>query len=139
MPIDYIVSEDGKFVYTKPSGVLNTEDTLQYFTEFSVDKRIKNGCIEIVCFSRVTDFQLTYTESEAITLSYHGMKREQRICATVFVCESDLAYGIGRMLQTLHEIANPEHTVIVVRSKERLDQEIEKIRFNRQAAMASRE
>ncbi len=132
MPIDYTVSEDGKFVYTTPSGVLNIEDTLQYFTELSADKRLKHGCIEIVCFSQVTEFQLTYTESEAITLSYQGPKRERKISSTIFVCESDLAYGIGRMLQTLHEIANPEHIVIVVRSKEALEQQIDHIRPNQQ-------
>ena len=42
------------------------------------------------------------------------------IRATIFHCTSDLPYGIARMLQTLHQIANPKHKVIITKSEEEL-------------------
>ena len=82
-----------------------------------IDNRIKRGAIEIVNFNKVTDFKISYLESEQITKSYQSPKELQMINATIFLCETDLAYGIGRMLQTFHEITNPDHKVMVVKSE----------------------
>ncbi len=57
-----------------------------------------------------------YLECTLITKNYQKPKSTQKINKTIFVCESDLAYGIGRMLQTLHDITNPNHKVTLVRS-----------------------
>ena len=92
-----------------------------YFERINNDNRIQQNAIEIVYFELVTDFKISYVESQKITESYQKPKTTQRILATIFVCESDLAYGIGRMLQTYHSISNPEHKVTVVRSKNELE------------------
>jgi hypothetical protein len=82
--------------------------------------KIRQGAIEIVYFKYVTDFKISYRESEEITKSYQVPKALQRIVSTIFVCETDLAYGIGRMLQTFHEITNLNHKVVVVGSESEL-------------------
>ena len=86
------------------------------------------GAIEIVYFKYVTDFKISSMESDKITQSYQEPKTLQLIGATVFVCETDLAYGIGRMLQTFHEITNPKHKVIVVKSESELENIIKKFK-----------
>ncbi len=121
MTIDYSVSRDGLIIETFPRGILDINQTINYFERLINDNRIKQNAIEIVYFEFVTDFKISYVESQKITESYQKPKTTQRILATIFVCESDLAYGIGRMLQTYHSISNPEHNVTVVRSKKDFD------------------
>lgn len=121
MTIEYNVSQDGLLIETFPKGVLDIEQTIEYFDRIQSDKKIKPGAIEIVYFKNVTDFRMSFIESEKITESYQEPKSKQLINATIFVCETDLAYGIGRMLQTLHQITNPEHKVVVVRSENEIN------------------
>jgi hypothetical protein len=121
MTIEYNVSQDGLRIETFPIGVLDIEQTIEYFDRIQSDKKIKPGAIEIVYFKNVTDFRISSLESEKITESYQEPKSKQLIGATIFVCEKDLAYGIGRMLQTFHEITNPEHKVVVVRSENEIN------------------
>jgi len=119
--IDYHVSQDGQRINTFPKGVLNINETIDYFNRLTGDPAIKEGAVEIVDFKYVTDFKLSYVESKRITESYQGAKNKRLIHRTVFICETDMAYGIGRMLQTLHDIANPNHEVVLVRSKSELE------------------
>jgi len=128
MLIGYDISENGEFVYTTPKGVLTLKDTIEYFTKVSKDHRLKAGAIEIVYFTHVTDFKLTYSEMGDITDSYQQAKSEKKILGTIFLCKTDLAFGIGRMLHALHNMSNPEHIVSVVRSSEALEEEINNIK-----------
>ena len=116
MTIDYTVSEDGKRINTHVKGILDINTTIDYFGRISNDINIKPGAVEIVDFKDVTDFKISYVESERITRSFKQPKGALLIAKTVFVCENDLAYGIGRMLQTFHNITNPDHDVTVVHS-----------------------
>lgn len=121
MTIEYNVSQDGLRIETFPKGVLDIEQTIEYFDRIQSDKKIRPGAIEIVYFKNVTDFRISFLESGKITESYQVPKSKKLIDATIFVCETDLAYGIGRMLQTFHEITNPEHKVVVVRSENEIN------------------
>lgn len=127
MTIEYNVSQDGLRIETFPKGVLDIEQTIEYFDRIQSDKKIKPGAIEIVYFTHVTDFRLSFSESDNITEIYQEPKRKQLIDATIFVCKKDLAYGIGRMLQTLHEIKNPEHKVVVVRYENEINNAINSV------------
>ena len=120
MSIKYDVSQDGFRIDTFPEGILDIEKTADYFNRIKNDVRIKQGAVEVVHFKRVTDFKISYVESEKITQIYQEPKNTRLIDKTVFVCETDLAYGIGRMLQTFHEITNPKYKVTVVRSESEL-------------------
>lgn len=126
MSIEYTVSQNGLRIDTYPEGVLDTKETIDYFGRLKNDKKIKQGAVEIVYFKKVTNFNISYSESENITISYQEPKALQMIEATIFVCDTDLAYGIGRMLQTFHEITNPKHKVVVVRSESELENVIKK-------------
>ena len=121
MAIEYHVTQNGRRINTYPKGVLDTKETIDYFNRIKNDSKIKQGAIEIVYFKYVTDFRISYLESEEITKIYQEAKSSQMIDKTIFVCESDLAYGIGRMLQTFHEITNPNHEVVVIRYESELE------------------
>jgi hypothetical protein len=122
MQIRYEVTQDGTRINSYPEGVLDWETTSEYFNRLTADTRIKSGAIEIVHFTNVTDFKISYAESINITQEYQKPKEKMMIQATIFICESDLAWGIGRMLQTIHSISNPDHRVEIVRSPDDLEE-----------------
>ena len=117
MSIEHTVSQGGLRIEAFPSGVLDMDETIDYFNRLKTDTRIAEGAIEVVYLRKVTDFRISYLESESIAERYQVPRATRMIKTTIFVCETDLAYGIGRMLQALHEITNPEHRVVVVRSE----------------------
>ena len=121
MTIEYNVTVDGLRIECFPKGILDVNQTVDYFMRLKNDARVKEGSIEIVYFNEVTDFRINFTESEEIAEKYQAAKSQQIIKATLFVCQSDLAYGIGRMLQTFHEISNSDHKVFVIRSETEID------------------
>ena len=102
MSIEYTVSQDGLRIETYPKGILDMKETTDYFDKLKNDKRIKPGAIEIVFFKHVSEFKISHVQSDLITRSYQAPKEVQVIKATIFVCESDLAYGIGRMSHAFH-------------------------------------
>ena len=124
MKIEYKVSQDGLRIETFPKGVLDIKETIDYFGMLKNDKKIKQGAIEIVYFDYVTDFEISYLESKEIVKSYQKPKAVQIINKTIFVCRTDFAYGMGRMLQTLHNIENSGHKVEVVMSESELENAI---------------
>jgi len=121
MSIEYDVSQDGLRIETFPKGVLKIEQVIEYFGKLNNDDRIKQCAIEIINFKDVTDFRIAYSESEIIAGSFQEPKALRMIDATIFICESDLAFGIGRMLQVLNEIKNPKSNIKVVRSESELE------------------
>jgi hypothetical protein len=126
MPIEYEVSQDGKRIDVFPKGVLDIDQTINYFKRLEFDSSVKPNAIEVVDFSDVTDFKISYLEIQNITKNYQKPKSSQIIHATIFFCKSTVAFGIGRMLQTLHEIANPEHKVFVVKTDTELEEQLNK-------------
>ena len=121
MKIPYDVRENGLRIYAYPQGVLDMDMTLDYFERLKADTNVARGAIEIVDFKDVTDFRLSYLESQQITARYQEPKAVRTIAATIFVCESSLAFGIGRMLLVLHEMANENHKVVLVRFEKEVE------------------
>ena len=127
MSIKYNVSENGLRIDTFPKDILKIEQVIEYFGNLSNDNRINPGAVEIIHFKDVTDFKITYSESEIIAGSFQEPKSLLHIDATIFVCETDLAYGIGRMLKVLNEIKNPNSNIRVVRTESEIENFLEHI------------
>lgn len=119
--VNYNISADGKRIDTFPKGVLEIKDAMDYFMRLSNDATVTQGAIEIVHFKDVTDFKMSYSEMDTIAKGFQIPKSVQKIDQTIFVCETNLAYGIGRMLQTLNEITNPESNIIIARTEDELE------------------
>lgn len=119
--VKYNVSADGKRIDAFPRGILQIKDAMDYFRRLSEDKNIEQGAVEIVHFKDVTDFKMSYSEMGTIAEGFQIPKSVQKINQTIFVCETTVAYGIGRMLQTLNEITNPESNIIIARTEDELE------------------
>lgn len=129
MPITYSFDQERKLIVTKVLGELTIALTEDYFARLDQDTNCPEDAIEIVDFSGATDFKLQYGDMSWITQRYQRTKSTRDVRATFFNCTFDLSYGIARMLQALHQIANEEHTVIITRSQEELDKSIEELRY----------
>ena len=128
MPIRYSFDNDEQLIRTVVTGELNTPDTLEYFAALASDPDCPSDAIEIVDFSAVTDFSLQFAQMYEITHGYEPTRATRMITATLFHCPSDLAFGIGRMLQSLHEMVNPDHITHVARTEEELKEFIALLR-----------
>jgi hypothetical protein len=137
MPITYSIDETRKLILTRVTGALTIALTEDYFERLQQDSDCPEDAIEVVDFSGVADFAIHYGEMSEITRKYQKAKTIRNIRATIFNCPSDLSYGIGRMLQTLHEMANEKHTVIVTRSQKETDTRIEELRSHKPDAVDS--
>lgn len=127
MSIEYKVSENGLRIETFPKGLLEINEIIKYFGKLKNDTKIMKNATEIVYFKYVTDFKISYSESELIANSFQEPKALLMIDTTIFVCETDLAYGIGRMLQIFNEIVNPKSKIVVVRSESEIENVVLKI------------
>jgi len=127
MTIEYSVSQNGLRIETFPKGSLDIKETFDYFNMLKNDNKIKQGATEIVNFKYVTDFKISYSEGDVIAKYYKEFNYNKVIGTTIFVCETIQAYVIGRMLQTFHEIINPDHKVVVVRSEGGIEKAINKV------------
>lgn len=85
------------------------------------DQRLKPGVIAVVYFKYVTDFEVSSSACENCTEVYQEPKAIKMTDKTTFVCERLLSYGVGRILQTVHNIKNPVPTVESVRSAGELE------------------
>jgi len=130
MPITYSIDQERRLILTKVTGNLSIALTEDYFARLQQDDTCPDDAIEIVDFSGVTDFAIQSGEMREITQTYQSTKSTRDIRATVFNCTSDLSFGIARMLQTFHEIANKNHMVIITRSQEELTQCIKALQSN---------
>ena len=124
MPIEYKVSEDGKRIDVSSKGVLDAKQAIEYFKKLEFDSSLKPNAIEVVDFSEVTDFKMSYLDNQDITRSYQRLKSAKSVYATVFICKSTVAFGISRMFQALHEIMNPEHRVVIVKTDAELEEQL---------------
>ena len=122
MSLQYTVSRDGRRIDTYPKGLLDINTAIKYFDKLKNDNRIKPGATEIVHFKYVTDFKISYSESKMIVRNFQEPKALLHIETTIFVCESSIAFGIGRMLKTLNEVINPRSEIILVRSEHELEE-----------------
>lgn len=130
MPITYAFNHDRGLILTRVTGELSIDMTYDYFSRLQQDRDCPEKAIEIVDFSDVTDFAIHYGEMRNITTRYQSTKSTKNLRATIFNCTSELSYGIARMLQTLHELANVDHVVMITQSQEELHRCIEKLRSN---------
>ncbi len=128
MPITYTIDADAGLIMARPTGTLTTEETLEYFSRLVSDPDCPDSGIEIVDFSGVSRFEFDYPRLSRITREYQFAKSAKRIPATIFICTAESHYGIGRMLESLHETANPGHIVRLIKTHDELDETIRELK-----------
>ena len=101
-------------ISTSASGVIKTQDVLDLFERYLEDDAIRNGAIENVSLIGAQDLQLFFTDIMRIRTKFKKVVDEKAISHTTLHVETDVEYGIARMVQTLFE--EIDHRIEIERS-----------------------
>ncbi len=118
MPLRYTYDPGEKLLVTHCCGRITMHDLLDHFRKVEADHRIGPDYVELVTFDDEVEILFTARDAQQIPSVYKGLKERKKIRATVFAGETPLSFGVGRMMESLHEVYNPEDTVCVVHSQE---------------------
>jgi len=118
MPIIYEYESTLNIIHTRPYGVLSLLEIGNYFNKVAKDPEINTELIEIVNFEKVEDFLFSSSEALIIPEMYRKFKDKTKLKGTIFIAESDIHFGISRMLQNILEMNDLHDGVFVVRDEE---------------------
>ena len=102
-------------IHLRASGVLVRDDPISYFHAIAKDTSIKPGAIEHVYFQELDDIAFTYTDIEQIRETFNQLEHNKRLSYTVFITDSDLTYGMARMIVTIFD--HPGHEFRIERAE----------------------
>jgi len=130
LSITYTIDRNRQLILTRISGDLTITETIEYFNRLKQDYDCPNKAIEMVDFTEVTDFSIHYGDMRIIIQKFQGTKTTKKILATIFNCPTPLSYGIGRMLQALHETVNEQHHVAITKCEQEMIEYVKHLRTN---------
>lgn len=128
MPLRYEYDRQENILHTYCSEKISSADILTHFQEIATDPAIRNNYIEVVHFSETSEICFSADQASLFPEHYARLKAGKSILATIFIGETPLQYGIGRMMENLHEVYDPNDIVRVVRSEEEAARAIREIR-----------
>lgn len=100
MAIAYTFDQSENLVFAEAQGAISIQELINYKEIVLNDYNIKNGFIEIVDLSKVTDLEITYSSAEKLTRNWDKWKQKSHI-GSIMYAPTDLTYGILRMMQNL--------------------------------------
>lgn len=101
--VHYQYNLEENHILTYPEGILVVPDVINYFRALMIDDRIRAGAIEIVHFIGLKDIAFTYSGCVQLSETFRKLKKIKGIAETWFIVESNLTFGMARMLQTVFE------------------------------------
>ena len=101
-------------IHLRAAGVLVRDDPISYFHAIAKDTSIKPGAIERVYFQELDDIAFTYTDIEQIRDTFNHLEHYKRLSYTVFVTDSDLSFGMARMIESVFD--HPSHEFRIERA-----------------------
>lgn len=127
MPLRYEYDRQENVLHSYCSAKISAKDILAHFEQIAGDPAIRSDYIEVVRFNETSEICFSADQASLFPEHYARLKAGKSILATIFIGESPLQYGIGRMMENLHEVYNPNDIVRVVRSEEEAAQAIREI------------
>ena len=101
----YSYDAESNTVCVVAEGRVSPDDPIAYFKRVSMDPEIQRGALEIVDLSKVTAADFGYADVSRIRQEFERFCHYRRFAKTVFRANSDLTYGLARMISTLLEPA----------------------------------
>ncbi len=103
----YEYDAEANIVHLRASGVLVRDDPISYFHALSQDQELKPQAIERVYFENLEDIAFSYSDICQIRDTFDFLGHGDRFAYTVFITDSDLSYGMARMIISI--IEHPTH------------------------------
>lgn len=128
MAIRYQYDPAENILHTYCTETLSAADILGHFDKVKEDLSIKKDYIELVYLDQTSEIGFTADQANKYPRHFANMKDKTGIRATIFIGQSILHFGIGRMLENIHDIHNVDDDIRVVRSREEATEQIKEIR-----------
>ena len=127
MPVSYEYDSALNIIHVRPYDTLSIREIGSYFDNVINERKIKQGIIEVVHFKNVDEFLFSSSEALIIPKIYSEFKDRMNLKRTIIIGESDIHFGIARMLQTIFEMNEIQGVVFAVRSEKEADKLIQEI------------
>lgn len=121
MPVPYTYDRIRNTVDCRPFGAVVISEVAGFFDAVMADAEIVDGWIEVVYIEGVDDFRFSSSEAHTIPEKIRQLRDRKGLRGTVIIADSQLHFGMARMIQTLHELADDNYPTRVIRSEEELD------------------
>ena len=121
MPVPYTYDDTRNTVDCRPHGVVVISEVVAFFDAVLADEDVREGAIEVVYISGVDDFQFSSAEAHVIPKKILEIRQRKGLQATVIIAEGDLHFGVARMIQILHELADENYPAKIIRSEVQLE------------------
>ena len=114
MPIDYRYNPTENVVHTIPSGEITTSTISAYYQTLLKDSDTQNDFVDLISFDTAIEFNFSADQAIDLDLAIKDLIDAKQYHGVVFICRSDLEYGIARMPSSLFEDLLP---ALVTRSE----------------------
>lgn len=109
--IEYHYSSKENIIYTFPNGMLTAEKALKHFFNLENDSSIAPGATEQVSFQKLEDIKFSHSDTISLRTKYQQVMEKLKLAKLEFIVDSDLSYGMARMVQTVFETLDLEISI----------------------------
>ena len=98
-------------IHSHASGILVASDPIRYFARIDEDPAFKAPAKEFIYFVGLEDIAWTYSEVFKIRQAFELHNHGQKISSGKFIVDSDLSFGMARMVITIFEGVYEKFTI----------------------------
>ena len=90
-------------IHLRASGVLVVSDPIEYFRQIDEDPIFKPKAEERIYFTDLDDIKFSFNEIRLIRNAFEIHGHGNKISHGIFIVDSDLSFGMARMVMTIFE------------------------------------
>ena len=111
MPIKFEYEEETNVVNIKVTGILTSDEIVNYFSELLESNVVRKGFIEVVDLNEVEDFILRYSDLEQIKILTAELNEIGQKCSLMCAC-NDVSQGVSSMMYILYQRADFDYYMV---------------------------
>lgn len=97
----YEYDPDNSVIHLRASGVLVVNDPINYFRQIDEDPTFKPKAEERIYFTDLDDIAFSFNEILLIRDAFERYGHGEKISHGIFIVDSDLSFGMARMVMTI--------------------------------------
>ena len=97
----YEYDKDNSTIHLKASGILVASDPINYFKELDNNPAFVPKAEEHIYFTNLDDIALTFNDVMDIRVAFKKYGHGDKISHGIFIVDSDLSYGMARMVTAM--------------------------------------
>ena len=99
----YEYEPEQNVIHLKASGVVVASDPIEYFEKLDNDPSFEGVAEERIYFIDVEDISFSYKDIVNIAAAFSKFGHGEKISKGIFIVDSDLSYGMARMIISIFD------------------------------------